>query len=379
MKLVLASLVALAVGVGLGILSTSFELGDDYLPVPLAERVTQGRPIAIVVNGDHHNFGKMQRNGKSSHEFIVRNDGTEPLSLTTGDTTCKCTLFKAGSGTLAPGESTKVKLEWTAKTGDEEFSQSAELRTNDPDRQVIRLVIEGKIFEPLKADRREVNFGTIVGSEPVSGVFRLLAFENKTLELASHEFSQERAKEKFKLESRPLTAEELTESDGATAGLEIRISLDSGLPLGALSQTIKMKTTAENLPMIELPIMATVVSDLSLSGPKVNQEKGLVSLGVLPRGKELKHTVFVLVKGPYRDDVQLTIDYVDPSTSLQAKLGEPSRDNPKIVRYPLEIIVPADATPVQRVSGGGFGQIKFKTTHPETKEFKVFVNFAVSE
>lgn len=379
MKLVIAAILALVCGVAIGAICTRVELGDDHLPTPLSQRDGSSRPIAVVVNGDHFDFGRMERNAKSSHEFILRNDGQVPLTLVTGDTTCKCTLFESGSGTLGAGETTKVKLEWTAKTGDDRFSQSAELKTNDPDRRVIRLVIEGEIFQAIKSDRRELNFGSVPASESTIGSFRVLAYQGDTLELVSHEFLKEHAKDKLKLESRPLTKEDLASTPDATAGFEVRITLESGLPLGPLSQTIRLTTSRSEHPPLELPILGDVVSDISLTGAKVDARRNILNLGVVPRGVASKHTVLILVKGPYRSDVTMKVESVDPSSSLKATLGEPSHDNPKIVRIPLVIEIPADAVPVSRVSSGGFGIVRLSTTHPDTPELKVYVNFAINE
>ena len=52
--------------------------------------------------------------------------------LRKGKTTCKCTLNDMKDTELAPGESTDVTLEWTAKTGDTLFRQEATILTTIP-------------------------------------------------------------------------------------------------------------------------------------------------------------------------------------------------------------------------------------------------------
>src|SRR5688500_8060497 len=124
MKTALLALVALVAGAALGVASTQFELPDKpspavaYLNAVAANRndgASKVGPRVAVVNGEMHDFGKMDRNAKESHAFIIRNEGDAPLKLEKGETTCKCTVSDLKGNSLAPGEETEVLLEWTAK------------------------------------------------------------------------------------------------------------------------------------------------------------------------------------------------------------------------------------------------------------------------
>src|SRR4030095_11179359 len=145
---------SLVLGIAIGWVSTRSEFARDVLPLTRAEAthpeadVASG-PRAVVIDGERHDFGTMDRFAKGSHTFRVRNEGPAPLELALGHTTCKCTVGNLTTSRLAPGEGTDVKLDWQVKTGDEMFEQSAELITNDPHHNPIRLVIYGKARDTL--------------------------------------------------------------------------------------------------------------------------------------------------------------------------------------------------------------------------------------
>jgi hypothetical protein len=64
---------------------------------------------------------------------------------------------------------------------------------------------------------------------------------------------------------------------------------------------------------------------------------------------------------------------------FSAKMGEPNRDNPKIVLYPLTIEIPANATPVSRAADGAYALIHLTTTHPDVKEMTVKVRYIIKD
>src|SRR3954469_13838111 len=99
----------------------------DALSDELAEKAKSGGTESshIVVDGPNYNFGSMQRGTTKSHEFVIHNTGTAPLTIRNAGTTCKCTLSKVAEESIAPGGSTSVKLEWTAKVDHGPFQQTA--------------------------------------------------------------------------------------------------------------------------------------------------------------------------------------------------------------------------------------------------------------
>src|SRR4029079_3243929 len=105
-----------------------------------------GNRPRIEVPETRYDFGTMQRGTSKSHEFVIRNVGTAALTLRKGKTSCKCTLSQVPNASVPPGGSTKVKLEWSAKAGGGEFTQSAQVETSDPLQSEIEFTVSGQII-----------------------------------------------------------------------------------------------------------------------------------------------------------------------------------------------------------------------------------------
>jgi hypothetical protein len=387
MKPALFAIATLALGAAIGWISTRTEFAGETLPVDIRTVSSPGRsgsaaaptsgPRIVVANGARHDFGKINRFASDSHTFEIINEGDAPLTLALGKTTCKCTSFSFEKGELAPGERTKVKLEWTVKTGDSMFEQSAELLTNDPQNKTLPLTIHGTVVDTVRPDRTQFVLGDLSANEPQTFRMRIHAFIDKDFQIEKHEWAKKESADHFSVEFKPLTPEQIAEEPGAVSGVELALTVAPGLPLGPFSQTLKLTSNLPTHDPIEIPVYATLVSDISLAGSGVSADKLVVNMGVLDQGREHKKTVYLLVKGPHRDSTTISIASLDPTQHFQAELGEPSRDNPKIVRYPLTITIPADAVPVARNSSEAYAKIKLALTHPQVSEMTVRVRYTV--
>ena len=154
MKPTLFAVVSLVLGIALGWVWTRVEFSRDRLPLVLVAGTGQSAtslhgPRAVVVNGERHDFGTMDRLAQGEHAFQIHNDGDAPLELQLGKTTCKCTLGELADSKLEPGQTTTVTLTWQVKTGEEMFEQNAEIITNDPHLNPILLIILGNVIDSL--------------------------------------------------------------------------------------------------------------------------------------------------------------------------------------------------------------------------------------
>lgn len=390
MKLWVLTLGTIFVGVAAGASSAWLEfanVGNQFEPhnqsagAAAAVGPEKAGPKAVIVNGTDFDFGVGQRQGAMNHTFLIRNDGDQPLKLEKGATTCKCTLSDLKTGEVPPSGTAEVRLDWKLITLGEQFRQTAEIHTNDPRRPTVSLTVHGTVTDLVRLDPHDVVLSNVTANDGARATVHLYGFNVKDLQVLSHEFTNPDTASYFSLDWKPSPADELQGKQGATLALTGTLIVKSGLPLGPINQTIQLKTNVAEVDKLELEISGSVVSDIAIVGPSQFVEKhGLLMFGIIERARGAKATLRILVKGPHRQDVKLTVQDVDPADVLNASLGEAQEINAGAVRlYPLEIEVRPGSRLVNRMGSeqAKFGKIVIESTHPTVKKIPIKVKFAV--
>jgi hypothetical protein len=337
----------------------------------------------VVVNGEIHRFGVMEKNGKMQHAFLVKNEGTVPLRLESGGTSCPaCTVSELPKNVLQPGETMPVTVQFTGNMPDYEYRKEAYIKTSDPNRRVLMLVVQGQVLQTLRVQPEDISIESVPASEGATRRFYLLVTKDRPVEILSHEFVLADNAEFFDVQYRPATKEELSKHQTAFHGYVADLTIKPGLPLGGMQQTLRFKTNWEEISEVNVPIQGTVTSDISLLGSKSFEEKNsLLKIGIVKQGTETKVTVPLVVRGPLRNDVQFKVARVEPEGSLVVSIGEPKVvGEGAVVMRTLTVTVPADSPPVSRFGGvdlSDYGKIVLETTHPDAKELRLLVRFAV--
>src|SRR3990172_3316400 len=92
------------------ILSSSQSSGSPLAPAQATpfELPRKGEPWPkVVLDSSEFDFGTMDVQQEHEHAFVVRNEGTAPLKLKVGDSTCKCTIGRLLRDEILPGKSAK--------------------------------------------------------------------------------------------------------------------------------------------------------------------------------------------------------------------------------------------------------------------------------
>lgn len=346
------------------------------------DNAPKGVPRVLVRNGERYDFGKMTRGAQGKYVFYVMNTGDAPLTLKKGQTTCKCTLSTLGNGIVQPGEVAAVELEWTVKSDENYFSQTAELLTNDPERPVVALRVEGYVEDVVRLTPDEIVFQNVAGNETAKRqlfVYAARAEDNIRVEQVS--FVDSSTAHFYSAEVRDLTAEELAAQPMAKAGQVITITLKPGLPTGEIQQSMRVKLSLPDMPEQIIPIRGLVQSDVSVVGRLGNYDPqlGLLSFGLVEQQKGAQAEMTVLLKGDHRDQIQVEVDEVDPAECLQVTLGE-RRNGDRLITIPLTIQVKPGAPRVTRLGSdqGKLGVVVLRSTNAQTKQVRIHVRFAIN-
>ena len=345
---------------------------------PLAQGPT---PRVLVRNGERYDFGKMPRGSQGKHIFYVMNVGNAPLSLKKGQTTCICTLSALEEGAVAPGEVAAVTLEWTVKSDENYFSQLAELLTNDPERPVVQLRIEGYVEDIVRITPDELVFSNVASNETHSRqlfVYAARAEDNVRVEELS--FLEAGTVSFFEAQVRDLTQEELANQPLAKAGQVVTVTLKPGMPTGEIQQSLKVKLNVHDMPEQIIPIRGNVQSDVSVVGrlAKFDPSSNLLVLGGVDQSKGTRAEMSILLKGDHRHQIQISLAEVYPKECLTVTLGEP-RVGERLTTIPLTIEVKPGAPRVTRLGSdqGPLGLIVLKAENAVTKEVRINVQFSV--
>ena len=394
MRIAILALIALAVGIGIGTYISSQEFSGERLPSKMTLAVIAERDVAapsvgpkvFVEGGEIHDFGTMDRGASGKHDFVFRNVGTDPLLVRMKDKTCTCTAAlgggkeweKGSQQTIPPGETFTLTLSWVVKTAMREFSQSAEFETNDPRRDIIRLLVHGRAVEAIEWSSESLRILDVTADETAVGNVSLLSHREQELKVVSHTWGDPKTEDLFTVAFTPLTPDEAT-AQQARGGITARVVVKPGLPLGVTRQILTVKTNYEGIEPQAIPIEVRIVGDISLLGSKVSSGSNRVTLGAIDQKVGLTHTVYLHMKGPHRETTKIEVERTEPTNSLQATLGEAVALSPTVKRIPLTIDIPANA-PLGNYLGtdnSQTGRIYLKTNHPNIKQIVIPVHFVV--
>ena len=394
MRIIFFSLIALAIGIAAGIYTSYREFDGERLPTKytlavLAEKGgsigSKEGPKVVVEGGEAFDFGTMDRGSKGHHDFVFRNVGTEPLVITMAGTTCTCTAAAAGgkkmekgdTETIPPSGSYTFTLEWGVKVTQANYSQSAEFKTNDPRREIVKLLIHGKTVDAIELDEASMTFSGVSANEPAAEELVLYSHRDQELKITKQTWQDAPSKDFLEATFSPLSQDEVFHH-GAKGGLTMRVSLKPGLPLGVTNQTITLRTNYEGIEPQVIPVTIRIVGDISLLGPRVPSGSTSVALGSIDQKVGMTHTVYLHIKGPHRHMTDVQVESIEPA-SLLATLEKPLTDSPAVKRIPLKIEVPA-GVPLGNFLGtdnSKTGKIVLKTTHPDIKQIVIPVLFVV--
>jgi hypothetical protein len=335
----------------------------------------------VRLEEDTYDFGIMDSNSKGLYEFVFTNVGGSPLELRKGPTSCKCTATVLEEGMVPPGESTAVVVEWTAKEYPGEFTQTAEIETNDPNRPHVTLTIKGRVTVAVKSVPSPLILTGVAAGEPKTGNVRVFGFLPRSLEITGHEFSKPDIAGYFEVTSRPLSADELAaeKEEEATSGCLVEVTVKPGLPVGTFRQTITLKTSYPESPTIELPVQGNIGSEISIVGRGWSEQSGILSLGSVRSQEGGKRRLFIRAGGP--DSTEVTYKLVETYPDLlKVTVGETTHtEDGKIALTPLIIEIPKGSRPANHMGldEEELGRIILETSHPKARQLRMLVRFAV--
>ncbi|MGB8854387.1 MAG: DUF1573 domain-containing protein [Pirellulales bacterium] len=343
---------------------------------------------AVEVGETTYAFGMVGTGGSGTHDFVIRNVGSGPLTLRRGATSCTCTIsdFDAADGeesaaekVVPPGDSTKVTLLWKGKGPGGPFRQQATILTDDPRRPEVVFVVEGTIVPTWKAVPEAVLLPRVSSATGEQAEVRLFTFGPQPPQVERLFVEHAQADQFFSLASSPLPAADVAAEPGATGGLLLTIVIRPGLPLGPLRTSIEAVLRLPEEVAVSVPVEATVGGDLVLAGAEWDSSRQALLLGTVSSRKGLRTQIFITARGPHRDRVKPVVREVVPD-SLDVAIGEPMPiGEGGAVRIPVSVVIPAGSRAANHLCSeqGPAGRIVLDTGHPDSPTLTIPVCVAI--
>ena len=389
MKTSLFVIIGLVVGISAGVSNALFQFSEGTGDQPIQNPFTdvfeeggtgsKGQARLQIEGGPEFDFGTMDRGETLSHSFVFKNVGDVPLMVHAGDTTCKCTVSSIADGEVVPGDSVDVTLEWVAKNFDTEFRQSATIYTNDPNQNSVTLSVHGRVIHGVRIVPYDLVFGATRVGESHTAEFLLLSYRETEFQVTGHQWSDSSKAEFFDVQFSQLTEEEVAQEQDALAGVRATVLLKSGLPIGAIRQTLSVNTNLVDREPFEIPIGGEVVGSVTIAGAGFNKEANLLRMGSIRKSSGGSVTLRIVITGEHAGDTRISIGAVDPDDILEVEVGDAKQFNERAKLYPLTVSVKANSQLVNHIASkqNRPASITINTTHPEAPKLTFRVSFAV--
>jgi len=347
--------------------------------------IKDASPRVFLPGDAEYDFGMMARNEKQSHSFKVKNIGPGALTLKVLDTTCKCTVGSLEKDSIASGEEVDVTLTWEALSYDREFRQSATIETNDRSTREIVFSVFGKVVQLAMPDLPSMQFSRVSRSEAKSYSTIVYGYRDDDLLIVNHEFSKPDLSEFFEVSYKPIPKEEWEDSR-ATSAVRCNIDIKPGLPIGQVSQGIRLRSNKQDIPPLAISVDLHIVSDISIVGRNFHTKSNLLVMGHVDGASGARANLMLIIKGDHQKDVDVSVSKADPEGVLRAEFGEPKdvkrvRDGKEVSyrQIPMTVIVEKGSQGVKRMGNdqGPHAVLTINTNHPEIEQFDLQVKFLV--
>jgi hypothetical protein len=338
--------------------------------------VSGSRPTAEVPQ-TKHDFGVMDPEDTGSHDFEVRNRGTEALTLSGGPASDATIGWEVLQPSVAPGETGTVRVTWHTGRAGPVFRREASIQTNDPFQKTLTFTVSGTVRTVLGVEPPGLSFGELDPRHSSSSATTVV-FSQVWDAFTIDEVTCGMAGATWSIESADAAA---LEGCAAKCGYRLTVTTPTGLPGGPFRNKLEMraiparadKATSVSPEPLALPLEGRVLRRLALYGEGL-EEGGRLDLGQVRPGQGRRHRLLAKVRDP-EPKVRVASLRTKPDF-LKVHLQPLRSDDPECGLYGFVVEVPADAPPcIYR--GLRPGEIHVRMDHPRLEDVDLKVYFAV--
>jgi hypothetical protein len=335
---------------------------------PPSAMPTEAAPKAIAAELVH-DFGVMDPLTTGRHSFVIRNEGTGPLVLRKGPTTCKCTLSNLSRGEIGPGEEGVVVLDWNSGR-DLLYSHEATIYTNDPQMDELHFGVTGKVRQRLGVTPAAVSFGGIEPNGQGKADIILYSQVWDSFDVVGGECSLDDVT--WKVDA--VTSRDAILGDVLCAR-KVTLTTGEAMPQGRISGQLRLdiQPLEGERETLELPLDGQILRRLAVYGPSITFD-GVIDVGQVDEGQAKKTRLVLKIRDPQRE-LRVTGITTQPDF-VKATVLPYEGKSADAGLLQLEVEIPADA-PRCSYLGVPLGDLHIEFDHPRIPTLDLKVKFAI--
>ncbi len=328
---------------------------------PLPKAVVEGDPV--------YRFETKAQRTKFDKEWIIKNVGQAPLTLSLEAPPCSCTVanFQGKDGkskvseiSVAPGDQVPIHFTWDTRTYTGHYEKPAILLTNDPEHPKFKFVAEGEVQPAVVVypDPTITFLEVSTDEETHRGTVAIFSPDRPDLKLTSVTSSKPGI---VVADWKPLTTEECATLK-VKAGFMVTVNVNRGLALGAFHEELTVTTDHPKQAEVKLTVAGKVVGPITIVPERLRMLDVVSSTGA-------KKEITLLVRG--KNEVKFEVAKAPEKLKVEILAGDVL---PKVRKYKLIVTLPP-GTPAGTIED----EIVLKTNHPLAGEVRVPVNVLIRD
>ncbi len=224
------------------------------------------KPKAVVAE-PMKDLGIVPKGNKAKVEFVIRNEGTAPLSITEVRPACGCTVANFDK-TIAPGAEGKVRASLDTTNLYGANSKTITVYTNDAANPSIVLTIKSDVKPYINAVPGYARFNVVRLEKEGSITQTLWSEDGEDFKILSAEVPAPFMKATFRE-----AKEDEKDENGKGRQWLVELHLAPDAPVGALTKHLVITTDHPKQKTVKIPVSGFVRPVLAVSPPTANFRK----------------------------------------------------------------------------------------------------------
>lgn len=355
------------------------------------ESTPESPAVAKAVPAEtEHDFGILEDVGDCTHAFMIRNEGSAPLKLEPGGSTCFCTVSQVPTEPILPGDEAPLQVVTQLKGKEGFFAQVASVTTNDPEQPTLSFKVFGSIRTHLGVWPDQVVFsgGDLGGAQTAEVTVYSQVWDKFTLEEPQSSLKGLT----WKISSASET--QLSEVQ-AKSGYRVEITAPQPAPPGDYWETLEFACKASDDTSAEprktsVEITGAEPVRFTLDGARFDRIIKYLRLSLVPQDRGTSSVLTLKFRDQHRNvaisGVEVTHETLDSGNIkkvpidpgvLQVGVSHFNPGNPDLGLYRIDVEVPAGA-PEANHMGVRRAEVSIATDHPHVPVVTFYVEFAVT-